>query len=94
MQTDLFKGLETPSGVLAPVLETREVVREIVTHIERGEGGVVRLPEYAKWVGWYEGLPDGLKVLVRWASGIDKAMGNLRETEKAEEARIGADEKN
>lgn len=79
LATDLFEGLETPSGFAAPVVETREVVGEVVRGIENGEGGVIRLPEYAKWVAWYGVLPEGVKVFVRWLSGVDAAVGRMRE---------------
>lgn len=82
LATELFQGLETPNRFLAPVLETREVVREIVKSIDRGEGGVVRLPEYAKWVDWYAVLPEGFKVAVRWFSGVDRATAGIHEREK------------
>lgn len=76
MATALFAGVvETPNTFLAPVLETREVAKEIVQRINAGEGGVVRLPEYARWVSWFGVLPAGVQRVVRLASGIDEAVG-------------------
>jgi len=86
MATDLFAGLETPNRFFAPVLETREVAKEVIDRITAGEGGVVRLPEYARWVAWYGVLPAGVQRVVRWMSGIDEAVGkaNLHDTDERE----------
>ena len=72
--TGLFDGLETPSRFLAPVLETREVAKEIVARIDAGDGGVLRMPFYAGWVSWYSVLPASLQRLVRWMSRIDTVV--------------------
>ena len=72
--TEMFSMLKTPSHFLAPVLDTREVAKVIVEKIEAGEGGLIRLPVYAKWVPLYALLPSSLQRLVRWASGIDEAV--------------------
>ena len=44
INTDLFEGVETPSSFFGPILETREVAKEIVSLIDAG----VRSP--ARWV--------------------------------------------
>ena len=75
IDTDLFKGVETPSNFFGPILDTREVAKEIVKLIDDGNSGLVRLPAYARFINWYMVLPAGLQMLVRWASGIDVALG-------------------
>ncbi|KAL9108302.1 MAG: hypothetical protein Q9227_006900 [Pyrenula ochraceoflavens] len=78
LATPLFAGMQTPNAFLAPVVETSEVVKEIVKAVDFGEGGVIRLPEYAKWVNLWYVLPDGVKRVVRWASGVDGAVEGMR----------------
>lgn len=74
IDTSLFKGVETPSRVLAPVLDTREVVKVVTGLIDAGEGGVLRMPTYAGWVQWFGVLPVAVQRVLRWGSGIDRAM--------------------
>jgi short-subunit dehydrogenase len=57
-----------------PVLEVKDVAKEIVKQIERGEGGVIRLPFYAKCVPLLSVMPGTLQRLARWWSGIDRAI--------------------
>ena len=75
IDTDLFRGVETPSNFFGPILDTREVAKEIVKLIDSGDGGLVRMPAYARFIDWYMVLPVGLQMVARWASGIDVAVG-------------------
>jgi NAD(P)-dependent dehydrogenase (short-subunit alcohol dehydrogenase family) len=75
IDTDLFRGVETPSNFFGPILDTREVAKEIVKLVDNGDGGLVRMPAYARFIDWYMVLPAGLQMVVRWASGIDVALG-------------------
>ncbi len=59
---------------MAPVLDTREVVKVVTGLLDAGEGGVVRMPTYAGWVHWFAVLPVALQRGLRWASGIDRAV--------------------
>lgn len=78
MDTDLF-GMTKLSAVmrfLGPKVETKDVVRWVTWYLERGEGGVLRLPFWARCVGgpgW--GLvPGAVERGVRWVSGVDGAV--------------------
>jgi len=75
IDTDLFRRVETPSNFFGPILDTREVAKEIVKLIDSGDGGLVRMPAYARFIDWYMVLPAGLQMVARWASGIDVALG-------------------
>ena len=75
IDTELFKGVETPSNFFGQILDTREVAKEIVKLIDSGDGGLVRMPAYARFIDWYMVIPVGLQMVVRWASGIDVALG-------------------
>ena len=75
--TNLFAGVKTPSSFLGPVVEAVELARAIVEIVDAGMSGEVSLPLYAGWVWVLEGLPGSLQRLVRWASGVDGAMGGF-----------------
>ena len=75
--TSLFAGVKTPSSFLGPVVEAVELAREIVRVVDAGESGEISLPLYAGWVCLLEALPRSLKRVVRWASGVDGAMGGF-----------------
>ena len=61
-------------------VQTKEVVRWITWYLERGEGGVLRLPFWGRVVGsglW--GLvPGAVERGLRGWSGIDSAVGARR----------------
>lgn len=75
MSTPLFDGTETPNNFFAPVLEPVKVAQEIVSAIDNGNGGVIRLPTYASFISWYAVLPASIQRLARFLSGIDTVMG-------------------
>ncbi|EXJ82469.1 hypothetical protein A1O3_06282 [Capronia epimyces CBS 606.96] len=78
LDTQLFANktsLPFYANFFAPVLEAKDVAKEIVRTIERGDGGVIRSPFYAKCVPFYSVLPGTLQLLLRRFSGIDTAIG-------------------
>jgi len=75
--TGLFAGVQTPSSFLGPVVEAVELARAVVAVVDAGESGEVSLPLYTGWVWVLEGLPGSLRRVVRWASGVDGAMGGF-----------------
>lgn len=76
MDTALFAKVETPwyANFFGPVLEAKDVAKEIVGLIDRGESGLVRMPFYAKLIPWYGVMPGSLQMLVRRFAGIDQAV--------------------
>ncbi|KAL2008112.1 hypothetical protein VTN00DRAFT_8094 [Thermoascus crustaceus] len=74
MSTPLFDRIRTPSNFFAPVLEPVQVAQEIVSTIDNGRGGVIRLPAFAALVNWYAVLPAGVQRIARYLSGIDTAV--------------------
>ena len=52
----------------------RELLDRMREAVERGEGGVIRMPFYAKCVPVLGVLPGGVQRVVRWWSGIDRAI--------------------
>lgn len=72
--TRLFERVETPNNFLAPVLEPVQVAKEIVLAVDRGKGGVIRMPAFASLASWYTVLPGSIQRIARYLSGIDRAI--------------------
>ena len=79
MNTNLFGPYTTLpwyANFFGPILEAKDVAMEIVRVVERGEGGVIRMPFYAKIIGnTWGALPGSAQRGVRWWSGVDEAVG-------------------
>lgn len=75
LSTKMFEGVKTPSRFWAPVVDTNEVAREIITMVEKGESGDLAVPLYAKWIPVMNILPVAIQRFVRALSGVDKAIG-------------------
>ncbi len=76
--TALFADVRTPSRFLAPVVEPTVLAREVVRMLDAGASGEVRMPLYAAWAPAMAGLPAGVQAVVRWWSGMDRAMVESR----------------
>ena len=74
LSTPLFYGVQTPNSFIAPVVEPVDVTKEIVAAIDGGKGVTVAMPLYARWIDWYNVLPVGVQVIVRWLAGVDRGM--------------------
>lgn len=87
LDTGLFAGVQAGGGggrgagiggmlakFFGPVVEVQELALGLVAMIERGEGGVLAMPAYARWIAWMAVLPAGVQKVLRGWSGVDKAM--------------------
>jgi NAD(P)-dependent dehydrogenase (short-subunit alcohol dehydrogenase family) len=62
-------------GFWGPIVEGREVARDIIRMVESGEGGRIRAPMWAGVVAqWWGVVPMGVKRLARWITGVDGAV--------------------
>jgi hypothetical protein len=57
MYTPLFYGVQTPNTFIAPIVEPLDVARQIVSAIEKRQGGEIYAPWY---VGYMYLSPDSL----------------------------------
>ncbi|GFF29589.1 uncharacterized oxidoreductase C16H5.14c [Aspergillus udagawae] len=73
ISTPLFKSFKTPNKFFAPVLEPVHVAQKIITAIDEGQGGLIRLPAFAVFIDWYAVLPASIQRIARYLSGIDHA---------------------
>ncbi|KAI9711304.1 MAG: hypothetical protein M1820_002291 [Bogoriella megaspora] len=76
--TDMFKGVESPSSFVGPVVQPLDLVKKLIDMIHHGKSGELSMPAYARWIKWYYVFPAGLQRVFRWASGVDRAMDGFR----------------
>lgn len=57
---------------MGPRVEVREVAMRVVGMVDRGEGGEVRMPAYARWIGGMGALPVGVQRALRELGGVDE----------------------
>ena len=92
LDTRMFANVEVKGfwrRFFGPVVETRELAMALVRMIDAGEGGVLAMPAYAKWIGCFGVLPVGLQKVVRGWSGVDDAMAHAGTGGGSREAREG-----
>ena len=86
MDTQMFGNVKLRGWLrnfFGPVVGAGEVAVKIVELIERGEGGVVSEPAYARWIDWLGVLPVGLQRTVKsWAGVNDAFAAYTREKSK------------
>lgn len=71
---------------LAPVVGAGELAVRIVEMVDRGDGGVVSEPAYARWIAWLHVLPAGMERVARGCSGLDEAFSAIAREEKLKDA--------
>lgn len=76
IETDMFKGVKTPSSLLAPVLDPAVLARKIVEMISEGRDGTLYLPLYANFIPLLRAMPTRLTNMARLLSGMDKALNS------------------
>lgn len=93
LDTPMFAGIRQNwwRRFMGPRVEVREVAMRIVGMVDRGEGGEVRMPAYARWIGGLGVLPVGLQRALRQLSGVDEEGRGV--AEKAGEVGNGPEEK-
>lgn len=74
LKTTMFRGVKTPSRVVAPVLEPSYVAEKIIKALELGRRGEIKLPAYANLFPLVRLLPWPLVELLRGTVGIDASM--------------------
>lgn len=74
LDTQLFKNVKLRGWLrnfFGPVVAAGEVAVRIVGLFDKGEGGLVCLPAYARYIAWLGVLPVGVQRVVRGWSGVD-----------------------
>ncbi|CDR44457.1 CYFA0S14e02894g1_1 [Cyberlindnera fabianii] len=74
LKTPMFKGVNTPSNILAPELEPSYVAQKIVRAIECGRRGEIQMPFYGHFLPLFRALPWPITQFARLLSGMDESM--------------------
>jgi short-subunit dehydrogenase len=74
LSTVMFSTLKSPSDFFGPVVQAKDLAREIVDMIGQGRDGVICMPVYAWLIEWLGVLPVSMQRVARWVSGVDGAM--------------------
>lgn len=77
MDTALFADITSVpwyANFFGPVLAAKDVAREIVSLLDKGDSGVLRMPFYGKCMPFYAAMPGAAQRMLRWFSGIDRAI--------------------
>lgn len=82
MRTELFRGVSTPSLLLAPELEPKYVAQKLVSALELGRRGEIRLPFYGNFLPVFRAVPWPVTEAARYFSGIDNSMRTFKESVK------------
>ncbi|RLV92789.1 putative oxidoreductase [Spathaspora sp. JA1] len=78
LKTNMFQGVATPSSIFAPELNPEFVANCVVTAIEQGRRGEIKLPLYGKFIPLFRAMPWPIVEITRKISGIDKSMNTFK----------------
>ncbi len=70
----MFKGVNTPSSILAPELDPQYVAQKVVRAVEYGRRGELKFPIYGNFLALFRSSPWPVTQFVRLISGMDESM--------------------
>ncbi|CDK26087.1 unnamed protein product [Kuraishia capsulata CBS 1993] len=74
MKTNMFKGVKTPSTLLAPELDPKYVAKSVLKAVFMGRRGEIKLPFYSNFIPLFRAMPWPVVEVARCFSGIDQSM--------------------
>ncbi len=74
LKTQMFKGVNTPSSILAPELDPQYVAQKVVRAVEYGRRGELKFPIYGNFLALFRSSPWPVTQFVRLISGMDESM--------------------
>lgn len=80
LKTGMFTGVKTPSSLLAPELEPKYVADSVLSAIELGRRGEIKLPFYGNFLPLFRAVPWPIVEVARYYSGIDRSMKTFKNT--------------
>jgi len=92
LDTPLFGEVQMQGwlqNLVGPVVGAGELAVKIVEMVDKGQGGEVRIPAYARWIiPWMGVMSPGLQMMLRQWSGVDNVMSHVgrQEMEKKDNA--------
>ena len=80
LKTGMFDGVKTPSSILAPELDPKYVADNVISAIELGRRGEIKIPFYGNFLPIFRAVPWPIVEAARYYSGIDKSMQTFKNT--------------
>ncbi|KAK6458384.1 uncharacterized protein RJT20DRAFT_31327 [Scheffersomyces xylosifermentans] len=80
LKTTMFTGVKTPSSLMAPELDPRYVASSVLTAVELGRRGEIKIPFYGNFMPLFRAFPWPVVELVRVMSGMDRSMNTFKTT--------------
>ncbi|VEU21878.1 DEKNAAC102854 [Brettanomyces naardenensis] len=74
LRTGLFQGVRTPSTLLAPELDPKDVANTLYKSVRLGKRGEMKMPLYGNLIPLVRSVPWPLAELARYLSGMDQSM--------------------
>lgn len=74
LQTRMFQGVKTPSSLIAPELDPKDVAKAVYKAVKYGKKGEIRMPLYGSLMPLIRMAPWPLAEVFRQLSGIDDSM--------------------
>lgn len=74
LKTSMFQGVATPSTILAPELEPKDVAKEVYNAVKYGKRGEIKIPLYGNIIPFIRTVPWPVAEVFRYFSGIDQSM--------------------
>ncbi|ABN67256.2 predicted protein [Scheffersomyces stipitis CBS 6054] len=80
LKTAMFSGVNTPSSLLAPELDPKYVASSVLSALELGRRGEIKLPLYGNFLPMFRAFPWPIVEVARAISGIDHSMNSFKNT--------------
>lgn len=80
LKTRMFRGVQTPSSLLAPELDPSYVAKNVLKAVELGRRGEIKLPFYGNILPVFRAVPWPIVEVARYYSGIDQSMKSFKDT--------------
>ena len=74
----MFNGVSTPNSILAPELDPHYLAKFVLSSVQLGRRGEIKLPFYGNFLPIFRALPWQVTERVRNYSGIDSSMNSFK----------------
>ncbi|ODV59375.1 SDR family oxidoreductase [Ascoidea rubescens DSM 1968] len=78
LRTNMFNGVTTPNPILAPELDPHYLAKFVLSSVQLGRRGEVKLPFYGNFLPIFRALPWQITERVRNYSGVDRGMNSYK----------------
>lgn len=77
LKTSLFSGVRTPSTLLAPELDPKDIAKQVLKSVTYGYRGEIKIPFYGNFIPIFRSIPWPIAATLRYISGVDTSMKRI-----------------